>query len=161
MSLLCTSTAPPLWPERFVLTQRRFPIDWTNRTADATITTYYDAKRAANLIHIVADNAPNTTLWDLELNDKHSYYFDPQAKQCKTITFPVGILRQNWLANATSLGSKYIRGRKAVGWTKVDFIDYWADEQTCEPLSWTVCSPRLSPHRPSPSPLTYSLLADD
>ena len=49
---------------------------------------------------------------------------------------PVGILRPDWLVNATSLGRKVVNGRPCVGWTKQDFIDYWADEETCEPVSW-------------------------
>ena len=27
-------------------------------------------------------------------------------------------------------------GRQALVWTKVDFIDYYADPVTCEPISW-------------------------
>jgi hypothetical protein len=50
--------------------------------------------------------------------------------------FPVGILSRDWLANATFLGRKQVQGRAAVAWTKADFIDYYADPITCDPISW-------------------------
>jgi hypothetical protein len=40
------------------------------------------------------------------------------------------------VANATFLGASTFLGRAVVGWTKADFIDYYADAETCEPVSW-------------------------
>jgi len=48
----------------------------------------------------------------------------------------VGILRPDWLANATALGPSVLDGRSVCGWTKVDFIDYFADAETSEPVRW-------------------------
>ena len=51
------------------------------------------------------------------------------------MSFPVGILRPDWLSNATFLGRSTRNGRPVLGWTKADFIDYYADPSTCEPVS--------------------------
>ena len=51
------------------------------------------------------------------------------------MSFPVGILRPGWLSNATFLGRSTRNGRPVLGWTKADFIDYYADPSTCEPVS--------------------------
>ena len=50
------------------------------------------------------------------------------------MSFPVGILRPDWLSNATFLGRSIRNGRPVLGWTKADFIDYYADPSTCEPV---------------------------
>lgn len=42
----------------------------------------------------------------------------------------------DWLVNATPLGPSERNGLACFGWTKVDFIDYYADALTCEPVSW-------------------------
>mgnify|MGYP004240201493 FL=1 len=52
------------------------------------------------------------------------------------MSFPVGILRPDWLSNATFLGRSTRNGRPVLGWTKADFIDYYADPSTCEPVSF-------------------------
>jgi hypothetical protein len=41
----------------------------------------------------------------LELNSGHSYYFTPTQQTCKPMDFPVGILKPNWLEEATPLGA--------------------------------------------------------
>ena len=124
-----------MWPHSFTLVQRRSPGKTGNRS-DATFTTFFDSKRGANLIKIVTDKNNSDVTWDLELNSGTSFYFNPNRNLCSKMHFPVGILRTNWLQNASLIGKAIVRGRAAVGWTKVDFIDYWADEETCEPLSW-------------------------
>lgn len=87
---------------------------------------------------ITPDANASDTLHDLELGTGHSYYFRPHGAPptCKQIKMPVGILRPDWLANATYLGPRTVNGVAAVGWTKADFIDYYADARTCEPVSW-------------------------
>ena len=124
---------PPIWPEQFVLVQRKVPDD---DSGNSTTVTYYDWTRQANLILITPDANETDVLWDLELGNKHSYYFYPSRQSCTPMTFPVGILRPNWLANATCLGERIILGRKTIAWTKADFIDYYADANTGEPVSW-------------------------
>jgi len=64
------------------------------------------------------------------------YYFTPTTQTCQHIRFPVGVLRPDWLANATFLGETKILGKYVLAWTKADFIDYYADSQDCSPVSW-------------------------
>ena len=130
---LAACCSPPRWPDQFVLVQRRIPDD---NTGNATTVTYYDWPRQANLIQITPDNNETDVLWDLELGSKHSFYFRPAARSCHAIDFPVGILRPDWLSNATCLGKRTVNGRACIGWTKVAFIDYFADAVTMEPVSW-------------------------
>ena len=130
----CTAAQPPVWPTTFTLVQRRIPDDPT--AGNATTVTYYDFEHGANLIQITSDDDPAAVLWDLELNSHHSYYFTPSERSCQKMRFPVGILRPDWLANATFLGKSVRNGRPVLGWTKVDFIDYYADAESCEPVSW-------------------------
>merc|ERR1712232_692300 len=85
-------------------------------------------------------------MWDLELGNRHSYYFHPTVRTCKFIGFPVGILRQDWLANATFMGFSRRAGRTVLGWTKADFIDYYADAEDCTPVSWHFHSMKASFH---------------
>merc|ERR1712151_792099 len=107
------------------------------RNTCANVTTYYDWERQANLIIDSPDIArAEGALWDLELGNRHSYYFHPTVRKCKFIGFPVGVLRQDWLANATFLGSSWRAGRPVLGWTKADFIDFYADADDCSPVSW-------------------------
>jgi len=126
---------PPTWPLAFTLVQRRIP-DEVAQVHLATTVTYYDYQAGANLIVITPDANVSDVLWDLELNSHHSFYYVPARQSCHAMDFPVGILRPDWLANATSLGSRVVNGRLCYGWTKVDFIDYWADAETCQPVSW-------------------------
>eukprot|EP00967_Tisochrysis_lutea_P084062 scaffold117309_cov40-Tisochrysis_lutea.AAC.1 len=127
--------APPVWPRRFTLVQRRIP-DVGSKVGLATTVTYYDADRGANLIQIFPDSNISDELWDLELDSHKSYYITPSRHSCRPMEFPVGILRPNWLANATALGLHVVNGHKVLGWTKVDFIDYFADIETCQPIRW-------------------------
>eukprot|EP00756_Hemistasia_phaeocysticola_P035093 Hpha_TRINITY_DN16560_c3_g4::TRINITY_DN16560_c3_g4_i1::g.133726::m.133726 len=131
---VCGSDTPPIWPPRFKLVQRKVPDNAT--LGNSTTVTYYDWERGANLILITPDADPGAVLWDLELNTHHSFYFYPSTNSCTPLTMPVGILRPDWLANATFLGPSIRNARRVLGWTKVDFIDYYADADTCEPVSW-------------------------
>mmetsp|Transcript_36701 Transcript_36701/g.117911 ORF Transcript_36701/g.117911 Transcript_36701/m.117911 type:complete len:191 (-) Transcript_36701:2960-3532(-) len=133
--LAACGPTPPVWPRRFTLVQRRTP-DPDAAVEPATTVTYYDADRGANLIVITPDSNMSDVFWDLELDDHRSYYFTPTRRSCKPMEFPVGILRTDWLANATALGPSVVNGRDVLGFTKVDFIDYYADAQTCEPVRW-------------------------
>lgn len=59
-----------------------------------------------------------------------------QAKTCKTIPFPVGILRPDWLNNATYLGTETVDTKECHKWEKADFITYWASIETGNPVRW-------------------------
>lgn len=130
---------PPVWPQRFKAFQRKIPDDDLNcsRGTCSNVTTYYDWVLQANLIIDSPDTPTDEgTLWDLELGNRHSYYFHPAANKCMFHEFPVGILRPDWLKGASYLGESVIRGRHVHGWTKVDFIDYYNDANDCSPVSW-------------------------
>ena len=156
---------PPVWPRALVVVQRRVP-DRDARVGPATTVTYYDYERGANLIQIRPDPARGEggktapVVWDLELNTGRSYYFVPSARTCTAVAFPVGILRPGWLEGATPLGRSASTWRRAhgdgeseargaappgeaaatdravCGWTKGDFVDYYADAATGVPDSW-------------------------
>jgi len=135
----CSDTSPPVWPKQFKVVQRKIP------RADPTcagggcshVTTYYDWERKANLIIDTPDTKSGKgTLWDLELGNGRSYYIHPAVHQCAFVEMPVGILRPDWLINASYTGKSTINGKPVYGWTKLDFIDYYADVEDCSPVKW-------------------------
>lgn len=132
----CSEREPPTWPSRFVLVQRLVPSS-ASRMKPATAITYYDHELGANLIQQTPDNITEPVFWDLELDNRKSFYFYPSTKKCIKREFPVGILRMDWLAGAESIGESVgWNGRRVCGWTKDDFLEYYADKETMEPVSW-------------------------
>jgi hypothetical protein len=141
----CWKQPPPIWPRSLILVQKRVP-DRDSRVGPATTVTFYDYDLGGNLIQITPrkktelnSEPTGDVLWDLELNSGHSFYFTPAKPTCQKVDFPVGILRPNWLEGATPLGPSKSwdgSGRQVCGWTKVDFIDYYADAATGGPDSW-------------------------
>lgn len=123
----CMERSPPMWPLSLTLVQRRIPRDGSNVEV-ATTVTFYDFEKGVNLIQIFLDDG--TVTWDLELNNRTSYYFNPLTSECRIMNFDVGILRPNWLDNAEPLGeSEGWNGRPVCGWTKgPKFIDYFEDK---------------------------------
>ncbi|KAL3904558.1 MAG: hypothetical protein SGPRY_011241, partial [Prymnesium sp.] len=134
VSLACGPT-PPVWPLQFMLVQRKVAHAHTAQQ-NASVVTWYDHINGANLLQIAPENNSSDVLWDLELNTHSSFYFTPSRRTCKRMHFPVGVLRPDWLSNATFLGTRTFQGRSVLAWTKVDFIDYFADPVTCEPASF-------------------------
>jgi hypothetical protein len=135
--LPCLQRQAPEWPSSLLVVQRKVP-DQDSDADSATTVTYYDSNLGANLIQITPDNSSLPVLWDLELDSGHSYYFYPSTQTCKRMDLPVGILRRDWLKDAVPMGeSTSWDGRGQVcGWTKADFIDYYADKETGVPASW-------------------------
>lgn len=133
MLATCGASQPPVWPEQFTIVQRKVPVDGGD---SASVVTYYDYKAKANLLLITPDANASDVLFDLELDSGDSYYYRPGRRSCRKIEMPVGILRPDWLANATYLGPRTVNGRATLAWTKADFIDYYADAETCEPVRW-------------------------
>lgn len=124
---VCDEDHPPIWPHRFRIVQNKFQ---NNATTSSEVVTYYDFDYGANLIL-------DGELHDLELNNHSSYYFFPHNETCTEIPMPVGILRPDWLiSNFTSLGTSTIDGKKVFGYTKDNFIDYYADASDCSPVRW-------------------------
>ena len=132
----CLERDPPEWPKRFVLVQRLIPSSSSKMKA-ATVVTYYDEELGANLIQQTPDNLTEPIFWDLELNNKNSYYFYPTTQKCLEREFPVGILKRDWLKGSVNLGESIgWNGRVVCGYTKDDFLEYYADKETMEPVSW-------------------------
>ena len=123
----CLKRSPPIWPLRLTLVQRRIPRSKSNVDI-ATTVTFYDWEKGVNLIQIFSDNGK--VIWDLELNNHTSFYFEPSISECRVIQFEVGILRPNWLTNAEPLGESIgWDGKPVCGWTKgPNFIDYFEDK---------------------------------
>ena len=127
---------PPVWPRTFRLLQRKYP---DSGSGNASVTTYYDVTKGANLLIITPDENKSDVLWDLELDTKSSYYFTPSRHTCTRMSFPVGILRPDWLHGAQYLGVRpcpFQPDQQCAGWTKDRFIDYYAYLDTCAPASW-------------------------
>jgi len=158
----CWDRPPPIWPRSFVVTQKVVP-DTGSKVAPATTVTYYDSEQGANLIQNFPDDGnDDDVFWDLELNTGQSFYFKPSQKKCTPVHFPVGILRRNWLEGASPLGPEPSTWRRSTttlhgitntttannrvvcGWTKLDFIDYYADAETGIPDSWYFYTMRAS-----------------
>jgi hypothetical protein len=133
----CMEQLPPVWPSSLVLIQRRVPDD-DSKVGLATTVTFYDSEAGGNLIQITPDESSLPVLWDLELDTHHSYYFEPSSATCKAIDFPVGILRQDFLKDAEPLGEveNWDGDGTVCGWTKADFIDYYANKETGRPTYW-------------------------
>ncbi|KAH6800882.1 transferring glycosyl group transferase [Perilla frutescens var. hirtella] len=80
-------------------------------------------------------------LYDLEWNNGTSFYYTLDAnKECKTVHFPVGILRPNFLDGANYTGQEHRDGFLCNVWEKADFITYYEDVETKRPVSWTFFS---------------------
>jgi len=166
LSSSCWNRSPPVWPRSLVVTQKRVPDSDSRVGPATTITYYdYDrgGNLIQIIPEPIDDDETHTNdavmVWDLELNTGHSYYFVPSEQACNAVEFPVGILRPNWLQGATPLGPSVSTWRRAnehqnghdngngngngnttdrlvCGWTKVDFVDYYADASTGVPDSW-------------------------
>ena len=97
---LGTPAAPPPWP-----LQLRVRAVTSSPTGTLSVDTInYDWPGQRNIIHIQYQG--NTSdLYDLELGNGQEYYYTPAEQACNPMKFPVGILRPDWLANATYLTS--------------------------------------------------------
>ncbi|KAF5834353.1 hypothetical protein DUNSADRAFT_9016 [Dunaliella salina] len=125
--------SPPVWPEQFtaVLLQNR-------KNAYSLTELWYDFKGGRNMNLIQSQLDLKGTLFDLELDNKTSYYYNKEAGTCRTIEFPVGILRPEWLAGARYLGQQVIHNISTYGFTKADgFITYYSEvAPPHRPVQW-------------------------
>lgn len=85
----------------------------------------------------IIQNQLGKLVYDLEWNNGTSFIYTlDENRECRTLTFEVGILRPNWLDGATYLGRKEVDGYLCNVWTKVDFIWYYEDVVTRRPVHW-------------------------
>ena len=131
---------PPVWPEVF----HASIVQFRNGTS-SLVDLYYDWKsgRNANLIRRQLDSG---VLFDLEYNNKTSFYFDPRNPEggCRKVDFPVGILSPDWLSGARYLGTRVVNGFECHGWAKgegrpesEDFVHYYGRVSDGVPVRWT------------------------
>ncbi|RAL52050.1 unnamed protein product [Cuscuta campestris] len=85
----------------------------------------------------IIQNQLGKLLYDLEWGNGTSFYYTLDKNQeCRTLHFPVGILRPDFLEGAKYLGQKYMDGFLCNVWEKVDFIWYYEDVATKRPVYW-------------------------
>ncbi|KAL2629201.1 hypothetical protein R1flu_013887 [Riccia fluitans] len=75
-------------------------------------------------------------LWDVEWNNGTSFYFDLDKKTCLRRTFPVGLLRPDFLNDAHYVGVRTLDTFTCNVWEKADFITYYEDVETQRPVGW-------------------------
>jgi hypothetical protein len=80
------------------------------------------------------------TVWDVEHNNGTSFIFSREQPLCKVLHFDVGILIPNWLENATLAGEEVTDTFICNVWTKADFISYYAEKESSNPVRWTFTS---------------------
>ncbi|KAF2321372.1 hypothetical protein GH714_040465 [Hevea brasiliensis] len=85
----------------------------------------------------IIQNQLGKLLYDLEWDNGTSYIYTLDSNQeCRTLRFPVGVLRPNWLEGANYLGQQQVDGFLCNVWEKVDFIWYYEDVKTKRPVYW-------------------------
>ncbi|CAM6042837.1 unnamed protein product [Sphagnum compactum] len=120
---------PKPWPPQF------HALLYQNSTGKlAIVDLWYDWPGGRNLNLI--QHQLGKRIHDVEWTNGTSFYFDLEHQTCLTMTFPVGILHPDWLANATYVGEQEIEGFKCNVWEKLDFITYYEDIDTKRPVSW-------------------------
>lgn len=125
------SPTPTPWPQQFHSTL------FQNRSGKlALVDLYYDWPGGRNLNIIRSQQGFTGTLYDVEYTNRTSFYFDRAKGTCRTIVFPVGILIPNWLEGAEYLGTEVVDNRTTLVFTKSNFITYYEDEKTHQPVRW-------------------------
>ncbi|CAA7405157.1 unnamed protein product [Spirodela intermedia] len=125
-----SSPAPAPWPPQF------HAILYANYSgALSIIDLWYDWPNGRNFN--IIQKQQGELLYDLEWDNGTSFYYNLDAsRRCRTMRFPVGILRPNWLGGATYLGQVAVDGFLCNVWEKADFITYYEDVATRRPVRW-------------------------
>jgi hypothetical protein len=87
-------------------------------------------------IHTCKHLSSGSSRYDLELGSGRSYYYEPASQTCKGFRFPVGILPPDWLQGSAYLGRTKVNDIECDAWTKANFIVYYADIHTGDPVRW-------------------------
>ncbi|KAE8668212.1 RING/U-box superfamily protein isoform 1 [Hibiscus syriacus] len=96
---------------------------------------WYDWPNGRNF-NIIQHQLGNV-LHDLEWNNGTSFWYTlDSSRTCSSTQLEVGILRPNWLNEATYLGQRSVDGFLCNVWEKVDFITYFEDVVTKRPVHW-------------------------
>ncbi|CAM9189528.1 unnamed protein product [Scytosiphon promiscuus] len=96
---------PPVWPERFHATMTQ-----ENHEDYGIVDLWYDFAAGYNL-NIVQTQSGEAKgpLFDNERSNGSTYYYhptSPEPKQCSVVDFGVGIIKPDWLKDATYLGEE-------------------------------------------------------
>ncbi|KAL1559033.1 hypothetical protein AAHA92_09422 [Salvia divinorum] len=132
--------SPSPWPLQF------HSILFINSSSGLQVTDlWYDWPNGRNFN--IIQHQLGKKVYDLEWNNGTSFYYTLDAnKECKSVHFPVGILRPNFLDGANYAGQERIDGFLCNVWEKVDFIRYYEDVDTKRPVSWTFISSGMRAH---------------
>ncbi|CAI5535824.1 unnamed protein product [Closterium sp. Naga37s-1] len=125
--------SPRPWPERF------HAVLFQNRSGRLALTElWYDWPGGRNL-NAIRPQLSAGTLMDVEWSNGTSFYYNLQERSCKVITFPVGILRPDWLVGAVLVREgEVVDGKfRCRVWTKADFILYYEDMEV--PFPFLLC----------------------
>ncbi|XP_072964952.1 uncharacterized protein At4g14100-like isoform X2 [Typha angustifolia] len=124
---------PSRWPDQF---HALLYTNLTRKGGRLQITDlWYDWPRGRNMNRI--QKQLGELLYDVEWGNGTSYYYTlGPGGSCRTMRFPVGILRPDFLDDATYLGRASTGGFECYVWEKVDFIWYYEDVDTRRPVRW-------------------------
>ncbi|XP_073099239.1 uncharacterized protein At4g14100 isoform X2 [Elaeis guineensis] len=122
---------PAPWPERFHAQLYMNLSDGRLQISDL----WYDwpAGRNVNLMQKQLGVLLHDVEWD---NGTSFYYTLGPTGHCRTMLFPVGIPRRDFMVGSTYLGPRYTDGFLCHLWEKVDFIWYYEDAATRRPVRW-------------------------
>ena len=129
---------PPVWPDvvHAVLWQEDEPKPGSGDAAGgAVVDLWYDFKNKRNA-NVIRARLSRSTLADVEHGNGTSFFFDRAARTCKTVHFPVGVLRPDWLAGAAWHGRRTVDGVACDLWAKAGFVEYWARAGDGVPVQW-------------------------
>ncbi|KAF3337113.1 hypothetical protein FCM35_KLT17700 [Carex littledalei] len=125
-------TSPTPWPLQF---HSQLYVNLTNTGKLQIDDLWYDWPRGRNLN--LLQSQLGDRLYDVEWNNKTSFLFTKgENATCRVLTFPVGLLRPDWLDGATYLGRAWTGGFECHLWTKVDFVWYYEEVATGRPVRW-------------------------
>lgn len=140
-TLASPSPAPAPWPLQFHSILVINSSDGLLQVTDL----WYDWPKGRNFN--IIQHQLGKKMYDLEWNNGTSFYYTLDAnKECRTVHFPVGILRPNFLDGANYTGREHKDGFLCNVWEKVDFIRYYEDAATNRPVAWTFISSGKSFH---------------
>lgn len=126
---MAADPVPKPWPLQFHAQM------YQNRTGKLSmIDLWYDFPNGRNL-NLIQKQLGGVT-HDVEYTNGTSYYYDLEAGTCREVHLSVGVLRPDWLSDATYVGVQDIDTFKCHVWEKADFIRYYEDIETKRPVSW-------------------------
>ncbi|XP_078432484.1 uncharacterized protein At4g14100-like [Wolffia australiana] len=123
---------PKPWPEQF------HAMLYVNLTTTGKLQIddlWYDLPNGRNFN--ILQGQLSEVLYDLEWDNGTSFYYTlGDGGTCRRVSFPVGLLRPDFLSDATYLGRVNTDGFLCDLWQKLDFIWYYEDVASKRPVRW-------------------------